>query len=97
MTGIELKYVTTAHLELTGNCYWLLDGVKNDTDQLRAIYPLNPGRVKVKLDKTSFPSKIGHYEFTIELTKGIRNLSIQREPCRPGWGVGRERHQPKPH
>ena len=31
MTGIELKYVTMAHLELTGNSYWLLDGVKNDT------------------------------------------------------------------
>ena len=27
MTGIELKYVMVAHLELTGNCYWLLDGV----------------------------------------------------------------------
>jgi phage portal protein BeeE len=35
MTGPELKYVTMAHLELTGNVYWLLDGVKNDTDQPR--------------------------------------------------------------
>src|SRR5438105_1293537 len=26
MTGIELKYVTMCHLELTGNAYWLLDG-----------------------------------------------------------------------
>jgi hypothetical protein len=25
MTGIELKYVTMAHLELTGNCYWPLE------------------------------------------------------------------------
>jgi HK97 family phage portal protein len=66
MTGIELKYVTMAHLELTGNCYWLLDGVKNDTDPPRAIYPLNPGRVKVKLNKDSFPYKIDHYEFTID-------------------------------
>jgi phage portal protein BeeE len=37
MTGIELKYVTVAHLELTGNCYWFLDGVNNDTDKPRAI------------------------------------------------------------
>jgi hypothetical protein len=65
-TGIELKYVTMAHLELTGNCYWLLDGVNNDTDQPRAIYLLNPGRVRVKLNKTSFPFKIDHYEFTID-------------------------------
>jgi HK97 family phage portal protein len=66
MTGIELKYTTVAHLELTGNCYWLLDGVSNDTSPPRAIYPLNPGRVRVKLDKSSFPYKISHYEFTID-------------------------------
>jgi hypothetical protein len=45
--GPELKYVMMAHLELTGNFYWLLDGVKSDTDQPRAVYPLNPGRVRV--------------------------------------------------
>lgn len=66
MTGIELKYVTVSHLELTGNCYWLLDGVKSEEDQPRAIYPLNPGRVRVKLNKTTFPYKISHYEFTID-------------------------------
>jgi len=66
MTGIELKYVTMAHLELTGNCYWLLDGVNNDTDQPRAIYLLNPGRVRVKLNKASFPYKISHYEYTLD-------------------------------
>ena len=66
MTGIELKYVTMAHLELTGNCYWFLDGVKSDTDQPRAIYPLNPGRVRVQLDKSSFPYHISHYEFTLD-------------------------------
>jgi HK97 family phage portal protein len=66
MTEPELKYVTMAHLELTGNAYWLLDGVRNDTDQPRAIYPLNPGSMRVKLDKTTFPYKIGHYEFTLD-------------------------------
>lgn len=66
MTGIELKYVTVAHLELTGNFYWLLDGVKSDTDKPTAIYPLNPGRVCVKLDKSQFPYKLSHYEFTID-------------------------------
>ena len=55
-----------AHLELAGNFYGLLDGVKSDTDQPRPIYPLNPGRVRVKLNKTTFPFKIDHYEFTID-------------------------------
>jgi HK97 family phage portal protein len=66
MTGIELKYVTMAHLELTGNSYWLLDGVSDDKSQPRAIYPLNPGRVRVKLNKDTFPYKLSHYEFTID-------------------------------
>jgi len=66
MTGIELKYVTMAHLELTGNSYWLLDGVTDAMGQPRAIYPLHPGRVRVKLDKTTFPYKLSHYEFTID-------------------------------
>lgn len=66
MTGPGLKYTTFAHLELAGNFCWLLDGVKSDTDKPRAIYPLNPGRVWVKLNKTNFPYKIDHYEFTID-------------------------------
>src|SRR5258708_3340034 len=66
MTGIELKYVTMAHLELTGNCYWLLDGVTDEKTPPRAISPLNPGRVRVKLDKSSSPYKLSHYEFTID-------------------------------
>lgn len=66
MTGTELKYTIMAHLELTGNCYWLLDGVRDETTPPRAIYPLNPGRVQVKLDKSSFPYKISHYEFTLD-------------------------------
>lgn len=64
MTGIEFKDTMMAHLELTGNFYCLLDGVTNDTMPPRALYPLDPGRVRVKLDKTAFPFKLGHYEFT---------------------------------
>jgi HK97 family phage portal protein len=66
MTGIELKYVTMAHLELTGNCYWLLDGVSDDQTPPRAIYPLNPGSVRVHLQKDVFPYRLSHYSFTID-------------------------------
>ena len=66
MTGIELKYVTMSHLELTGNCYWLLDGVTDDRTPPRAIYPLDPGRVRVHLQKDVFPYKLDHYTFTID-------------------------------
>ena len=74
MTGIELKYITMAHLELTGNAYWLLDGVTSDTTPPRAIYPLDPGRVHVHLNKTLFPYKLDHYTFTID------NKVIRFEP-----------------
>lgn len=66
MTGIELKYITASHLELTGNCFWLLDGVKDETTPPKSIHILNPGRVRVKLDKSRFPYTISHYEFTID-------------------------------
>jgi phage portal protein BeeE len=66
MTGIELKYVMAAHLELTGNCYLLLDGVTSDTDPPRALYPLNPGSVRLHLKKDVFPYRLDHYSFTID-------------------------------
>jgi HK97 family phage portal protein len=66
MTGIEFKYTMMAHLELTGNFYCLLDGVTDEKTPPRALYPLNPGSVRVKLDKSSFPYKLSHYEFTID-------------------------------
>ena len=58
MTGPELKYLTVAHLNLVGNAYWLLSGVKNDTDKPKAIYLLDPSKVKVLLDTTTFPYQI---------------------------------------
>lgn len=66
MTGIELKYMTMAHLELAGNCYWYLEGVKDDMGKPTSIHLLNPGRVRVKLNKNKFPWSIDHYEFTID-------------------------------
>lgn len=46
-TGYELRYLLGSHLELTGNAYWLLDGVKDAKSIPTAIYPLNPACVKV--------------------------------------------------
>lgn len=41
-TSYDLKYITSSHLELAGNSYWLLDGVKSDTDKPTAIFVLSP-------------------------------------------------------
>jgi HK97 family phage portal protein len=66
MTGIELKYTMMAHLELAGNAYILMDGVKSDTDKPKALYPLNPGSMHVRLDKSRFPYRISHYEYHVD-------------------------------
>jgi Phage portal protein len=50
MTGIELKYVTMAHLELTRNLFVC------EMDQPRALYLVDPGGVRVKLDKSALRS-----------------------------------------
>jgi HK97 family phage portal protein len=66
MTGIEFKYTMMAHLELTGNFYCLLEGVNDAMTPPRALYPLNPGSVRVKVNKTTFPYKLSHYEYTLD-------------------------------
>ncbi|MCP6719734.1 MAG: phage portal protein [Patescibacteria group bacterium] len=62
-TGYELKYNTLAHLELGGNSYWLLDGVKNDTDQPRNIYWLSPKYMTV--EKGEIPEIVKGYTYRI--------------------------------
>ena len=61
-TGPEFKKTLASHLELTGNAYLYLFGVKDYDQKPKAIYLLNPGMTKVFIDKTTFPYKIDHYE-----------------------------------
>ncbi|HVB33723.1 MAG TPA: phage portal protein [Patescibacteria group bacterium] len=65
MTGPELKFLTSAHLDLAGNAYWYLEGVKNDLDKPKGIYPLNPSDVSVLIDRTTFPYQLLGYKIKI--------------------------------
>ena len=60
-SGYELRFKTAAHLELTGDSYWYLEGVKDDTTQPRAIYILRPD--KTKIIKRPIPELVGGYIF----------------------------------
>lgn len=60
-TGPEFKKTMASHLELTGNAYLYLFGVKDYDQKPKAIYLLNPGLTKVFINKTTFPYKIDHY------------------------------------
>jgi len=68
-TGYELKYLIGSHLELAGNFYAVMDGVKAGADgkpqgKPKALYPLNPSGVRVVVDHTKFPSRIMKFEYT---------------------------------
>jgi len=68
-TGYELKYLMGSHLELAGNFYAVMDGVKASKDGKptgipKALYPLNPSGVRVVVDRSQFPSRITKFEYT---------------------------------
>lgn len=70
MIGSELKYLTSAHLDLVGNCYWLLtdkngNPVKGDLDMPDAIYLLDPSKTKPIIDDTNFPLRIKGYKMRL--------------------------------
>src|SRR4029077_17943137 len=62
-TGPEFKWTMAAHLELTGNAYILLIGVKSDTDKPKGMFLLSPSGVRPLFDKTTFPWTIKGYQF----------------------------------
>lgn len=70
-TGVELRFLTGAHLEAIGNAYWYLDGMATDKSKPTAIYPLNASRVKVLVNRNTFPSQVIGYEYQLQ-TKKVR-------------------------
>ncbi len=68
-TGEEFKKVMSSHLELTGSAYIYLMDVKNFDDKPSALYLLNPGNVKILLNKTTYPYKVEGYEMMDESRK----------------------------
>ncbi len=62
MTQFELFESLESHLDLCGNAYWYLDGVKSYNDRPTAIYPLNPKYVEIK--KARLPDFIEEYRYT---------------------------------
>lgn len=92
-TGLELKYMTAAHLEAVGNAYWYLEGVKSEKDKPKAIYILNPSKVKVFVNRNSFPTAIEKYQYRTETNlyefKPYQILHFKYpDPADPFEGIG---------
>ena len=51
MIGLELKYLTSACLDLTGSAYWYLEGVKGDLDKPKALHLMPPDKVRPVIDQ----------------------------------------------
>lgn len=92
-TGEEFKKVMASHLELTGSAYIYMMGVKNFDDQPDALYLLNPGNVKMILDKTTYPYQVVRYE----MVEDTRKFTFQPyeiihvkypDPSNPFLGLG---------
>jgi HK97 family phage portal protein len=81
MTGPELKYLLSSHLNLTGNSYWYLEGVSNELGKPTAIYPMDPSKVRPLIDKTSYPYQLVGYRMK-DGTKEINFQPYQILQCR---------------
>lgn len=65
-TGPDFRATLVSHLELTGNAYIYLENVTDEKSKPTAIHLLNPGSVKVILNKITFPYKKTGYKFIID-------------------------------
>jgi len=61
MTGDKLRFLTSSHLELTGNAYWHLYGVKDLSQKPSAIYALPPQDVTIV--RGTYPELIKEYRY----------------------------------
>ena len=68
LTGYNLFFKTCAHLELCGNAYWLLSGVKDEFGQPTSITLLNPGTVKMLINEGVFPNQLQGYTYRQKTT-----------------------------
>ena len=65
MNGLKLKYLLSACLDLTGNTYLYLEGVKNDLDQPKALHLMPADKVQPVIDRRSWPYQLIGYKMRI--------------------------------
>lgn len=66
MISLSFKYLMSACLTLTGNCYIFLEGVTSDLDKPKAIHLMPPDRVRPVIDRRSWPYQIKGYKMKLE-------------------------------
>lgn len=90
-SGSELRYQIASHLQLTGNAYILLSGVKDSMSKPTALYVLNPANMSPI--KAPLPEFLKGYKYevsgynTIYQTHEIIHIKIP-DPNDPYEGLG---------
>jgi HK97 family phage portal protein len=66
MNGLKLKYLLSACLDLAGNSFLYLEGVKNELAPPKAIHLMPADKVKVVIDRRSWPYQVLGYSMRLE-------------------------------
>jgi HK97 family phage portal protein len=66
MNGLKLKYLLSACLDLTGNAFVYLEGVKNELDKPKALYLMPADKVRPVIDRRSWPYQLVGYTMRLE-------------------------------
>ncbi len=66
MIGLAFKYLISACLMLTGNCFIFLEGVTSDLGKPKALHLMPPDRVKPIIDRRSWPYQLVGYKMKLE-------------------------------
>ena len=69
MTGLEMKYLTSACLDLTGNAYWYLQGVTGELGKPKALHLMPPDKVHAVIDRRTWPYQVIGYKMKLETTE----------------------------
>jgi HK97 family phage portal protein len=69
MNGLEFKYLLSSCLDLAGNAYVWLEGVKNDLDKPKALHLMPVDKVRPVIDRRSWPYQILGYKLKLETTE----------------------------
>jgi HK97 family phage portal protein len=69
MNGLEFKYLLSSCLDLAGNAYVWLEGVKNDLDEPKALHLMPVDKVRPVIDRRSWPYQIVAYKLKLETTE----------------------------
>jgi len=87
----DMLYKWAFHYDLTGNCFWYKDGANLNGDQPKALFPLNPKRIQIQVNRET-----GHLQGYL-YRAGVTDIPFDVEeiihwkrphPDNDYWGLG---------